>query len=81
MCHFCADELMDREKNVESFKARCPYNCEGKFELRDVTPNMQVKKYSDSQYMSFYSNNLGKNTALNGFGKGNKENNSPQVLK
>jgi len=48
MCHFCADELADREKNVESFKARCPYNCEGKFELRDVTPNMQVKKYSDS---------------------------------
>lgn len=48
MCHFCADELVEREKTVETFVAKCPYNCEGKFELKDVTPNMQVKRYSDS---------------------------------
>lgn len=59
MCYFCAEDLVEREKTVETFYAKCPYNCEDKFILKDVTPNMQVKRYSDSQYMSFYSNNLG----------------------
>ncbi|CDW81815.1 UNKNOWN [Stylonychia lemnae] len=80
MCHFCADEQLERERNIDKFIAKCPYNCEGKFELKDVTPNMQVKRYSDSQFMSFYSNNLGKNTA-GGFGKFGKENMSPQIVK
>lgn len=48
MCYFCVDELVERERTVETFKGSCPYNCEGKFELKDVTPNMQVKRYSDS---------------------------------
>lgn len=48
ICHFCADELVEREKQVETFKAKCPYSCDDKFILKDVTPNMQVKKYSDS---------------------------------
>ncbi len=48
MCHFCADELIERERTVETFIAKCPYSCDGKFELKDVTPKMQVKRYSDS---------------------------------
>jgi hypothetical protein len=73
-CHFCVDELIERERTVETFTATCPYKCEGKFMLKDVTPNMQIKRYSDSQYMSFYSNILGKNTSKSRF---NKENLSP----
>lgn len=69
LCHFCADELLERERNVEKFQANCPNNCETeKFELEDVNPQQQAKRYSDSQYMSFYSNNLGKNgLQSNGF--------------
>ena len=63
ICHFCIDEIIDMEKNVDDYIAACPYKCEGMFSLHDVTPNMQVKRYSDSQYMSFYSNNIAKNTA------------------
>jgi hypothetical protein len=48
ICHFCIDELIERERTVESFIATCPYKCEGKFVLKDVTPTMQVKRYSDS---------------------------------
>ena len=48
MCHFCADELVERERTVETYQPKCPYNCEDKFILKDVTPNMQVKRYSDS---------------------------------
>ncbi len=60
---------------MESYKAQCPYNCEGKLELSDVNPNEAVKRYSDSQYMSFYSNVKG---TANGFNAaGNKENSSP----
>lgn len=64
------------ETSVEQFKAECPYKCEGKFELCDVNPKEQVKRYSDSQYMSFYSNNnLAKNTIQSGFQNShNKEN-------
>jgi len=40
LCHFCADELLEREKSVETFVATCPYKCEGvKFELEDVNPH------------------------------------------
>lgn len=82
LCHYCADEIVEREKTVDAYVAQCPYNCEGKFELADVNPNTQAKRYSDSQYMSFYSNNLGKNT-IGGqsgfnFNKG-KENMSPMM--
>ena len=48
LCHFCADEIVDRERTVLSYYGKCPYNCEGKFELSDVNPNQQVKRYSDS---------------------------------
>ena len=77
ICHFCADEMLDREKSNALYSAKCPYSCEGKFELRDVTPNMQVKRYSDSQFMSFYSNNLGRGTTQGQFPKVGKENSSP----
>jgi hypothetical protein len=39
LCHYCADEIMEREKAVESYVALCPYKCEGKFILKDVNPN------------------------------------------
>lgn len=39
ICHFCVDELAERENTVESYIATCPYKCEGKFELIDVNPN------------------------------------------
>ncbi len=42
--------------------AGCPNKCEGLFQLSDVNPNDKVKKYSDSQCMSFYSNNIGRLT-------------------
>ena len=83
LCHYCADEMAERERNVDSFQGVCPLKCEGKFILRDVDPKDQPKKYSDSQCMSSYSNNLGKLTAQNGFGLNskskllNKENLSP----
>ena len=88
LCHYCADEISEREKNIETYYASCPYKCEGKFILHDVNPNAQVKRYSDSQYMSFYSN-IGKMTAgvggasctkSNGFSKSKimKENKSPE---
>lgn len=37
LCHFCADDIKQRELKVQEFVARCPYSCnEGKFELADV---------------------------------------------
>ena len=66
LCHYCADEIVERERNIEAYVASCPYKCEGKFVLKDVNPNAQIKRYSDSQYMSFYSNNLGKVTVGGG---------------
>jgi hypothetical protein len=39
LCHYCADEIVEREKAVESYIATCPYKCEGKFILQDVNPN------------------------------------------
>eukprot|EP00347_Sterkiella_histriomuscorum_P001173 403373047 len=82
LCHFCAVEQIEREQSVETYFAKCPYSCDGKFILKDVSPNMQVKRYSDSQCMSFYSNNLGgrkQSNTLNGFNKTvNKENMTPK---
>jgi lipopolysaccharide assembly outer membrane protein LptD (OstA) len=70
--------MIEREISNEKYIGKCPYSCEGKFELKDVTPNMQVKRYSDSQYMSFYSNNLGKgNTTQGQLPRFGKENMSP----
>lgn len=85
LCHYCADEIVEREKNVETFTAGCPYKCDGKFILKDVSPRDKIKRYSDSQYMSFYSNNLGKGTSSNGFKQSkasavNKENKSPEMI-
>lgn len=39
LCHFCADEQIEREKSIPTYTAMCPYKCEGKFELEDVNPN------------------------------------------
>lgn len=50
-----------------------------------MDPKEKVKRYSDSQYMSFYSNNLGKMTAQSqGFYQSKtkqleKENKSPEM--
>lgn len=87
LCHYCSDEILEREKNIETYIASCPYKCEGKFILHDVNPNAQVKRYSDSQYMSFYSNFQGAKMTVggpncsqsNGFSKSKimKENKSP----
>jgi hypothetical protein len=67
LCHFCADEMAEREKNVETFSAMCFNNCEHRpYKLKDVDPKERVKKYTDSQCLSFYSNNLGKLTAQSG---------------
>ena len=63
LCHYCSDEIAEREINIEAFTATCPYKCEGKFILKDVGKDDKIKRYSDSQYLSFYSNNLGKLTA------------------
>ena len=38
LCHYCADEIVERERNVEVFSANCPYKCEGRFILKDVNP-------------------------------------------
>jgi len=40
------------------FKATCPFGCtcSGIFTLEDVDTNLQIKRYSDSQHMSFTSN-------------------------
>lgn len=68
---------------MEAFTATCPYKCEGKFILKDVGKDDKIKRYSDSQYMSFYSNNIGKLTVqsqgfYNSKIKINKENKSPE---
>jgi hypothetical protein len=76
LCHHCADELDERERKVENFTAGCPYNCEGKFDLVDVNPEVIAKRYSDSQYMSFYSNNKAARDAAK-LEKFDKENLSP----
>ena len=64
LCFLCAKDLQEREKKDEKFKAECPYKCgtsggeDSKFKLADVPSDAQVKRYSDSQCMSFFSNNL-----------------------
>ena len=67
LCHLCSKDLQEREKKDLAFKAECPYSCgrmpavigeEGKFKLTDVPTDAVIKRYSDSQCMSFFSNNL-----------------------
>lgn len=71
LCHYCADEMAEREKNIDTFIATCFNNCETKpFKLKDVDPKERVKKYTDSQCLSFYSNNIGKVTVQSGQGGG-----------
>ena len=48
LCHYCADEMGERERNVESFVASCPLACEGRLLLKDVDQKDKVKKYTDS---------------------------------
>ena len=64
LCHLCVEDLQLQEFKVEDFKATCPYNCTGDiFKLTDVPLEDKAKRYSDSQYMSFYSNNIANNKA------------------
>ena len=50
---------------MENFKATCPYNCSADiFKLSDVNPDEKAKRYSDSQFMSFYSNNIAGGAAI-----------------
>ena len=64
LCLFCAKDLQKQEALMEAYHANCPYNCTSaggttqKFKLADVNPTAQIKRYSDSQCMSFFSNNL-----------------------
>jgi len=54
------------EQETKSCKpAGCPFGCSTanpdmiqNLELQDVKEGQQIKRYSDSQFMSFYSNNL-----------------------
>jgi DNA polymerase/3'-5' exonuclease PolX len=32
-------KILEREKNIETYVASCPYKCDGKFILQDVNPN------------------------------------------
>lgn len=71
LCIHCANDVKEREKKNENFYAECPYKCNSagvgaetagvraKFILTDVDEDAKVKRYSDSQCMSFFSNNLG----------------------
>ena len=60
LCILCVKDLKNREIKEPTFYITCPYKCivEGKFKLADVPETDQVKRYTDSQYMSFFSNNL-----------------------
>ena len=68
LCLLCAKDLKDREVKDEANRASCPYKCttagsgadnaSGKFKLIDVPEDAKVKRYSDSQCMSIFSNNL-----------------------
>ena len=73
LCLFCAKDLQQREKDVETYYASCPFKCgtsvgvagtgggdeqRVKFILSDVPKEAKLKRYSDSQCMSFFSNNL-----------------------
>ena len=59
LCLFCVHDLQEQEIKNSNYKASCPYNCTAGdvFELSDVNQDDKGKRYSDSQYMSFYSNN------------------------
>lgn len=69
LCIHCTNDVKERETKDEHFYAECPYKCNSagvgtagvrtKFILTDVDEDAKVKRYSDSQCMSFFSNNLG----------------------
>ena len=68
LCLLCAKDLQAREEKDPAYRASCPNKCvtpgsgsdtaNGKFKLIDVPEDAAIKRYSDSQCMSIFSNNL-----------------------
>ena len=53
-CHFCIQDIKDAEAHNPNLNVSCPFQClnfvDGQvFEVNDVNPFSQVKKYTDSQ--------------------------------
>jgi len=59
LCHFCAQDMWDREEKVASYVPRCLFNCTlDFFILIDVPNQAELKKYTDSQILSVYSKTM-----------------------
>ena len=65
LCGFCVDDMKTLESKIEK-KLGCPFGCSNtpsgevlkKFELLDLKEGGKIKRYSDSQCMSYLSVNV-----------------------